>query len=62
MILDPEADAIREEVERISGIGEQTSWDIAAAFDSRQELRSATQQDLESIPNVGEQRAKNIRD
>jgi NAD-dependent DNA ligase len=62
VILDAEADTIRREVERVSSIGEQTSWDIAAEFDSRRELREANRERLEDIPNVGPERAAALRD
>lgn len=41
VIEDPAADRIRETVERVNGIGEQTSWDIAAESDSLNDLRAA---------------------
>lgn len=62
VIMDLEAAAIREEVERVSGIGEQTSWDIAAAFDSRRDVREADRERLEQVPNVGPERARAIQE
>jgi ERCC4-type nuclease len=55
--MDPEADRIRAVAERVNGIGEDTSWAVAAEFDSLREPREASREELEAIPNVGEQRA-----
>jgi ERCC4-type nuclease len=55
--MDPEADRIREVAERVNGIGADTSWAVAAEFDSLQDLREASREELAEIPNVGEQRA-----
>lgn len=41
VIQDPEADRIRQSVERVSGIGEATSFAIAVEFRSLDELRRA---------------------
>jgi hypothetical protein len=60
--MDPEADRIRATVEQVSGIAESTSWMIAAEFRSLKELREADREDLEAIPNVGEQRAAAIEE
>lgn len=62
VIQDPEAERIRQAVERVSGIGEQTSFDIAAEFRSLRELREADQERLEEIPNVGPERARAIQE
>lgn len=55
--LDPEAERIREWAERRSGIGEATSFGIAARFDTLDDARSASREELEEIPNIGEKRA-----
>jgi ERCC4-type nuclease len=57
VIQDPRADRIREETERVSGIGEKTSWDLAAEFESVDDLANADREDLEAVPNVGPERA-----
>jgi ERCC4-type nuclease len=57
VIQDPRADRIREETERVSGIGEKTSWDLAAEFESVDDLADASREDLEAVPNVGPERA-----
>lgn len=62
VLEDPEADRIRESVERVSGIGEATSWTIAERYRSLEELRRADVEDLEEISNVGEQRAKALKE
>lgn len=55
--LDPEAERIRSWAERRSGIGEATSFGIAARFETLENARSASREELESVPNVGEKRA-----
>jgi len=62
VLEDPEARRIRNAAERVSGIGEQTSWDIAAEFDRLDDVRAASEQELRQIPNVGEQRANGIKE
>lgn len=62
VIEDPAADRIREATERVSGIGEQTSWDIAARFDTLDDVREADMETLTDVPNVGEKRAQVLRD
>lgn len=62
VLADPEARRIRQASERVNGIGEATSWALAAEFDSLAELRDADRERLESVVNVGEQRADAIQD
>jgi len=62
VLEDPEAMRIREATERISGIGEQTSWDIAARFESLDDLRAASAAELTNVPNVGSERAAAIQE
>ena len=59
---DPEADRIRSAVERISGIDTKTSFEIAARYDTLDDLQNADRTDLETIPNVGPKRAAAIRE
>lgn len=61
VIQDPEADRIRQAAERVSGIGEQTAWDLAAEFRSLEAVRDADQERLEQVPNIGEERAAAIQ-
>lgn len=42
--------------ERVSGIGEATSWGVAAGFDSRRALLEADRGDLEAVPSVEAER------
>ncbi len=60
VLLDPAADEIRTAVERISGIGEATSWDIAARFDTIDDVREADREELQQVANVGPQRARTL--
>lgn len=62
IVRDHEADRIRQAAERISGIGEQTAWDLAAEFNSLDELRRADRGRLKEIPNVGPQRARALQE
>lgn len=62
VLADPEARRIRESVERISGIGEATSWTIAERFSSLEALRRADREELQEISNVGEQRAQALKE
>lgn len=62
VLEDPEADRIRRACEQVSGIGEQTSFDIAAEFDTLDGLRAAPRERLERIPNVGEERARDLQE
>jgi ERCC4-type nuclease len=60
VLLDPAADEIRTTVERVSGIGEATSWDIAARFDTIDDVREADTEELQQVANVGPQRARTL--
>ena len=60
VLEDPEADRIRQAVERVNGVGESTSFAIAARFDTLDDLRYASQAQLRDVPGVGPQRAQDI--
>lgn len=62
VVADPEAARIREAVERINGIGESTSWDIASEFDTLDAVREASLNRLQEVPDVGEHRAQAIQE
>lgn len=62
LLMDDEAARIREVVEPISGIGDDTSWSIAERYDSVNDLRRADVDELEDVPNVGEKRARAIQE
>lgn len=62
VVLDPEAERIRAAAERVSGIGEQTSWDLAAEFDTLDELRAADRERLTTVSNIGAQRARALEE
>ncbi|ELZ96576.1 helix-hairpin-helix domain-containing protein [Haloferax sulfurifontis] len=62
VIEDPEAERIRQAVERTSGIGDQISWDIAARFDTLDDVRNASLDELTAVPNVGDARAEALKD
>jgi DNA integrity scanning protein DisA with diadenylate cyclase activity len=60
--VDPRTEQIRNAVEPVSGIGSETALNIAAEFESERELRGASREDLQEVPNVGPERASAIRD
>jgi DNA integrity scanning protein DisA with diadenylate cyclase activity len=60
--VDPRTEQIRSAVEPVSGIGPETALNIAAEFESECELRGASREDLQEVPNVGPERASAIRD
>lgn len=62
VLADPSADRIRRTAERIPGIGEATSWQLAAEFDTVAEMRAADRERLESVPNIGAERARAIQE
>ena len=62
VVVDPEAERIREATERVSGIAEKTSWSIASRFDTLDDVREADLDELQAVPNVGDKRAQNLRD
>ncbi|AUV84711.1 hypothetical protein C2R22_24595 (plasmid) [Salinigranum rubrum] len=62
VVADREAQRIRESVERVSGIGEATSWSVAEEFSSLREVRDASVEELQSVSGVGEKRALAIRE
>jgi ERCC4-type nuclease len=62
VLQDPEAERIRAAVERVNGIGEQTSFDVAAEFRSLEALRDADRERLEEVPNIGPERARAIQE
>lgn len=62
VVEDPEADRIRQAAERVSGIGDATSWQIAERFTTLDSVREASLEELTDVPNVGEQRAKALKE
>jgi DNA integrity scanning protein DisA with diadenylate cyclase activity len=60
--VDPRTERIRNAVEPVSGIGPETALNIAAEFESERELREASREDLQEVPNVGPERAGAIRE
>lgn len=62
VILDDENDRIRACVEPVPGIGPERSRYIAERYRSVEELRAASREELESLPEVGEQRAAAIKE
>ncbi|QLG62192.1 helix-hairpin-helix domain-containing protein [Halorarum salinum] len=62
VVLDPRNDELRRVVECVSGIGSEWSWAVAEAFESEADLASASRDDLEAVPDIGEKRAASIRE
>ncbi|WP_254267213.1 helix-hairpin-helix domain-containing protein [Halorussus aquaticus] len=60
--VNPRTEQIRNAVEPVSGIGPETALNIAAKFESERELREASREDLEDVPNVGPERAAALRE
>lgn len=60
--LDPRTEEIRTAVERVSGIGPGKSAEVAAAFESVDDLRDADQEKLEDVAGVGPQLADAIQE
>jgi ERCC4-type nuclease len=60
--LDPEAERIRGVLERVNGVGPETSRTIAERFDSLEEVRRASQDELEAIHDVGPSTASAIKE
>jgi ERCC4-type nuclease len=60
--LDPRTEEIRSAVERVSGIGPGKSAEVAAAFESVDDLRDADQEDLKDVAGVGPQLADAIQE
>lgn len=60
--LDSDRQRLRATVETVSGIGPDTSWSIAEAVATERELQEASLKELEEIPNVGEQRARQLQE
>lgn len=58
--LDERAQEIRERVERVNGVGPETSAAIAERFDSWHELERADRDDLERVHGVGPTTAEEI--
>jgi ERCC4-type nuclease len=57
LALDEQAAEVRESVERVNGIGPDTSAAIAAEFSSLSELQEASRDELEEINGIGGSRA-----
>ena len=62
VLADPEAKRIRNAVERVSGIGEATSWDVAARYGTLDKVRDASIEELTDVPNIGEKRARALKE
>ncbi|WP_324664183.1 helix-hairpin-helix domain-containing protein [Haloarcula sediminis] len=60
--MDPRADQIREHVEQVAGVGPVTAREVALSFESVDDLRRAGVDELQSVPNVGPERAAEIAD
>lgn len=60
--LDEDRRSLRNTVEGVSGIGSDTSWNIAERVRSERGLRQASLDELEEIPNVGEKRARLLKE
>jgi len=53
LILDDEADRIRNAVEGVNGVGPETSASIALEFDSLEDVESASREELEDVHRIG---------
>lgn len=62
VLLDDEAGRIRAAVEPVPGIGPERSRYVAERYDSLEDLRAASLEELQDLPEVGEQRAKAIKE
>lgn len=62
VVLDDENDRIRACVEPVPGIGPERSRYIAERYRSVEELRAASREELEGLPEIGEQRAAAIKE
>lgn len=62
VLVDDEAERIQEAVKPIPGIGPDRSRYISEQYDTLEELRSASLEELERLPDVGEQRAQAIKE
>lgn len=51
---------IRTVVEDVSGISESRSKAIAREYESLEDLRGSSRERLESVPDIGAQRAENV--
>jgi hypothetical protein len=60
LILDDDAQQIRQAVEEVSGVGPETSAAIAAEFRNVEAVEQAPREDLEDVPNVGEKTAEAV--
>jgi hypothetical protein len=62
LILDDEANRIRETVEEVGGIGPELSANIALAFDSLEDVEAADRETLQEVHGVGESTAVAVRE
>jgi hypothetical protein len=53
IVLDEEKMRIFESAQRVGGVGENTAWNIAAAFDTEAEYREANREDYRDVYGVG---------
>ncbi|AEH39524.1 helix-hairpin-helix domain-containing protein [Halopiger xanaduensis] len=59
-VLDERNARIRAVVETVPGIGDNRSKAIAREYDDLEDLRESDRERLESVPDIGEQRAENV--
>jgi hypothetical protein len=60
MDLDPEVQRLRDRLEGINGVGEETARDIVREFRSEHSLRQADRDDVTDIHGIGESTAKQL--
>lgn len=60
--LDPEAEKIRAVIEPIHGLGGGAAGAVAREFDSLEDLRAASEDDLKRVPGIGDKYARQIRE
>lgn len=62
LVLDGDAQVLRERIERIDGVGPETSAAIASRFETVEAVREADRSALEAVDGVGPARARAIQD
>jgi ERCC4-type nuclease len=53
LILDDEAERIRNDVEGVNGVAPETSASIALEFDSLEDVESGSREELEDVHGIG---------
>jgi ERCC4-type nuclease len=61
LVEDPRTEAVMYAVTDVDGVGPSVAFEIAREFPSRDDLQEASVDDLESVNQVGENRARAIR-